>query len=134
MKNYLKVLTIVAIGIVACFNAYLGIQIQPFSSTKLANVESLAADEDENDGFKCVLFKDDCSFTISTYAQLEILRGKGYASASTEVGNKINFSDATQTYALYKDLPWFIRWAYVPIRCKEDITCNDFLKQLGLIS
>lgn len=87
----------------------------------LANVEALASGE--GSGFDCVLEKDDCTFTVSTNAQLNIIK-KQFPFAG--IGVAVDLSSGTQ---IYRE-----KYSYeTGVRCGEDITCNTFLRQLGLI-
>ena len=93
----------------------------PESDLILANVEALSQSENE---FACVLTKDECSFTISTDAQLEIVK-KVFSLFDASIGATVDLSSGTQIYRQK-------RFWESGVRCGTDVTCNDFINQLGL--
>jgi hypothetical protein len=100
----------------------------------LANLEALTNPENgggntgggngESEEFNCVLQKDNCTFTINTYAQLEIIR-KIPGLGGLSIGATIDLSDGTQIYAQAS-------WYHTnKVRCGQDITCHSLL--MGLL-
>jgi hypothetical protein len=99
------------------------------SDLALANLEALTNGEDAADGeFACVLRKDSCKFTINSYMQLEIIR-RIPSLGGVSIGADVDLFGGTQIYALAE-------WYHIfdeKVRCGQDITCNSYLHQLGLI-
>lgn len=91
------------------------------SDLLLANVEALSQTENT---FDCILTKDECKFEIKTQGQVNILVNKLGLYGAT-VGATVDLSSGTQ---IYKQKSWWQNG----VRCGTDITCNDFLKDLGL--
>lgn len=90
----------------------------------LLNVEALSANEND-DEFKCALSKDNCKFTISTKAQLYIIK-KVLKMMDLTIGAEVDLTNATKIY----------REKYIwekGVRCGSDVTCNDVLNQLNIM-
>lgn len=87
----------------------------------MANVEALSQTESSYD---CVLTKDECKFEVKTQWQIDILKNRlGIDGAS--IGATLDLSSGTQ---IYRTKSWWERG----VRCGTDVTCNAFLKELGL--
>lgn len=91
------------------------------SDLLLANVEALSQNENSYD---CILTKDECKFVIKTQGQMNILVSK-LGMYGAIIGATVDLSSGTQ---IYKRKSWWQNG----VRCGNDITCNDFLKDLGL--
>ena len=91
------------------------------SDLLLANVEALSQNENSYD---CILTKDECKFVIKTQGQMNILVSK-LGMYGAIIGATVDLSSGTQ---IYKRKSWWQNG----VRCVNDITCNDFLKDLGL--
>lgn len=89
-----------------------------------ANVEALT--NNENDEFNCVMYKDECSYTIDSYLTLGIIIRR-FPGMDVGIGHTVDLSSGTQMYR--EKLP-----GEAGVRCGRDITCNDFLVQLGLVA
>ncbi len=113
---------------IVAFATYTEIQNhRQMSDLTRRNLEVLL--ESENDGYDCVLRKDDCDFMIGEKWQIDVIAKKMGLAAGLKVGDVIDLSSGTQ---LYKRAEWF-NALEAKVRCGQDITCNMFLRQLGLI-
>jgi hypothetical protein len=133
MKKFLIIgMIILGIVVLGMVNVNLNSKSLNVSEMFLANAEALSEESTENGGgsggFDCMVKKDPCIFKATLSAQITILRRMGYTDMAIEVG--VNLSNGTQIY--YK------KSFYLPtdhkVRCGKDVTCNDYQRQLGLIS
>ncbi|MDR2425310.1 MAG: hypothetical protein LBD59_11420 [Prevotellaceae bacterium] len=100
-----------------------------FSNLTLENIESYTGEGEQGGGYDCLMEKDDCEFKVETIIQFKILK-RMPSIGGVEMGGYVDLSAGTQLY--YKPLffwPWEKR-----LRCGQDITCNKYLQQLGLIN
>ena len=117
------------VGVVLSVASYGVYQTQSSKETMsdfmLANIEALGNNDPETGDFKCALRKDDCKFTITSDAQIQQIRVK-FPFMSLFVGLTLDLTSATEIYTT--PLPGEPR-----VKCGENITCNAFLRQLGVL-
>jgi hypothetical protein len=130
IKRWLIVMTGMATVFVATVNVIVNSNTSIKSNLMLQNLEAFTdeSSSEAGSGFDCMKKKDDCTFKAAASFQVTILKRMGYTAAEIALG--VNLSAGTQIYyqkSLY--LPWDER-----VRCGTDVTCNTYLRQLGLIN
>lgn len=124
-----KVFMLALVGVVLSVATYGVYKTQSREETMsdfmLANIEALGDNDPETGDFKCALHKDDCDFTITSESQIPLILKK-IPFSSLFVGLTVDLSSGTEIYTT--PLPGEPR-----VKCGENITCNAFLRQLGII-
>ena len=129
MKKLFKVMGVVAVCAAFSLMVYNQVNAKPENSILAKNIEALAQNEGgggTNNDYECKLEKDDCYFKILTEAQLDIIKKKLPNLGGVELGVTVDLTSGTQ---IYRSLKWY---EFSGVRCGNDVTCNDFLRSLGL--
>jgi hypothetical protein len=130
IKKFLIALTILGTVAVATINVVVNGKTPIMSNVTLQNLEAFA-DESSSEaggGFNCMMKKDPCTFTASLAIHVAILKRFGFAEAALNV--EVDITKGTQIY-YQKSFYWPTDER---VRCGQDVTCNDYQRQMGLIN